>query len=60
MSQISMHSPAAGGDPVADLSKAPLPTTRTLAIRRNPLVQFFRFISFDLRILRMVAKGHHR
>ncbi|HET7725273.1 MAG TPA: hypothetical protein VFK68_11585 [Propionibacteriaceae bacterium] len=44
---------------VADLSRSPLPTRRTLARRQNLLIQFVRFLSFDLRILRMVAKGHH-
>lgn len=59
MSQITMHVPAGGGDPVADLSKAPLPTKKTLQLRRNLPLQFLRFLSFDLRIMRMVAKGHH-
>lgn len=59
MSQITMHVPAGGGDPVADLSKAPLPTKKTLQLRRNLPLQFLRFVSFDLRIMRMVAKGHH-
>lgn len=44
---------------VADLSRSPLPTRRTLARRQNLLIQLVRFVSFDLRILRMVAKGHH-
>jgi hypothetical protein len=44
---------------VADLSRLPMPTRRTIARRQNLVLQFFRFVSFDLRILRMVAKGHH-
>ena len=44
---------------VADLSRSPLPTKRTLARRQNVFLQFFRFVRFDLRIMRMVAKGHH-
>ncbi len=59
MSQISMHTPAAGGDPIADLSKAPLPTGKTLKMRQNLAFQFTRFLSFNSRILRMVIKGHH-
>lgn len=59
MSQLSMHTPAGGGDPVADLSKAPLPTARTLRMRRNLPFQFTRFLSFNSRIMRMVLKGHH-
>jgi hypothetical protein len=42
----------------ADLSKSPLPTQKTLNQRQNVVLQFFRFIRFDLRIMRMVAKGH--
>ena len=59
MSQLSMHEPAAGGNPVVDLSRAPLPTARTLKARRNVPLQFLRFVGFDLRIMRMVIKGHH-
>jgi hypothetical protein len=54
MSQSITH-----GDPVADLSKAPLPTRKTLAMRRNLPFQFTRFLSFNSRIMRMVIKGHH-
>ncbi len=59
MSQLTMHEPAGGGDPIVDLSKAPLPTTKTLRTRRNVPFQFLRFVAFDLRIMRMVIKGHH-
>lgn len=58
MSHLSMQEPAASGEPVLDLSKAPLPTTRTLRTRRNVWLQLWRFIAFDLRIMRMVVKGH--
>jgi hypothetical protein len=44
---------------VADLSRSPMPTTRTLRYRQSLFVQFFRFVAFDLRIMRMVLKGHH-
>ena len=48
-----------GGDqPTLDLTKAPLPTARTLRQRQSILLQFTRFVLFDLRIMRMVAKGH--
>jgi len=59
MSQIAMHTPSGGGDPVADLSKAPLPTAKTLRMRQGLLFQFTRFLSFNTRIMRMVIKGHH-
>lgn len=48
----------AAGEPIADLSQAPLPTRRTLRMRRNLPFQFTRFLSFNGRILRMVIKGH--
>lgn len=44
--------------PVADLSGAPLPTERTLRMRRNLPYQATRFAVFNLRIIRMVLKGH--
>jgi hypothetical protein len=58
MSQLSMSAPTPGAEPIADLSKAPLPTERTLRARRNVALQFFRFLSFNSRIMRMVVKGH--
>ncbi len=45
--------------PVADLSKAPLPTEGTLRRRRSLPLQAVRFVSFSARIMRMVHKGHH-
>jgi hypothetical protein len=45
--------------PVADLRGAPLPTEATLRRRSNPAFQLTRFVAFNLRILRMAAKGHH-
>lgn len=52
--------PAGAGEPVADLSKAPLPTEKTLKARRSLPLQLTRFVAFDLRIMRMVLKGHHQ
>lgn len=45
--------------PVADLSGAPLPTAATLRHRRSVPFQLSRFVAFNVRILRMAAKGHH-
>ncbi|QIM20132.1 hypothetical protein G7075_01555 [Phycicoccus sp. HDW14] len=42
-----------------DLRSAPLPTARTLRMRRNLPYQAYRFAAFNLRIVRMVLKGHH-
>nr|NLI51696.1 hypothetical protein [Propionibacterium sp.] len=44
--------------PLLDVSTAPLPTQRTLKMRRNIPFQLVRFVAFDLRIMRMVLKGH--
>ncbi|MEP7090034.1 MAG: hypothetical protein ABI776_07970 [Nocardioidaceae bacterium] len=53
------QTPADLTQPVADLSRAPLPTAATLR-RRNALIfQVTRFVAFNARILRMAAKGHH-
>ncbi len=59
MSNIYSAKPGAA-EPVADLSKAPLPTAATLKARQSVVKQFLRFVTFDLRIMRMVAKGHHQ
>jgi hypothetical protein len=59
MSQLSMQPPVGGADPIVDLSKAPLPTAKTLKMRRSLPFQFTRFLSFNSRIMRMVIKGHH-
>jgi hypothetical protein len=44
--------------PVADLSRAPLPSESTLRWRRSVVMQTFRFLSFNGRIMRMVIRGH--
>ena len=55
-----MTQPAApASDPIADLSKSPLPTAKTLKMRQSVPFQFTRFLSFNSRIMRMVIKGHH-
>lgn len=45
--------------PVADLTKAPLPTAGTLRRRRSIPYQLTRFAVFNARIMRMVLKGSH-
>ena len=59
MTQLTTPTPAAGGDPIVDLSKAPMPTAKTLKMRQSLPFQFTRFLSFNGRIMRMVIKGHH-
>ena len=54
------HDPiAAEPQPLADLSKAPLPTEKTLRRRRSLPYQLTRFVSFNARIMRMVLRGDH-
>ncbi len=45
--------------PFADLSGAPLPTAKTLRRRTSLPFQTLRFAVFNVRILRMITKGHH-
>ncbi len=40
------------------IAEAPLPTPRTLKRRQNLFIQFLRFVAHNLRIMRMVIKGH--
>ncbi|MCA1781171.1 MAG: hypothetical protein ABR500_02420 [Dermatophilaceae bacterium] len=46
------------GSAVADLGKAPLPTAATLRKRQNIPLQLTRFAAYNVRIMRMVLKGH--
>ncbi|WP_298210958.1 hypothetical protein [Ferrimicrobium sp.] len=41
-----------------DIADAPLPTRRTLRTRQSMAYQLIRFAIFNLRMLRMVGKGH--
>lgn len=55
----SFNTPVPGADqPIADLSKAPLPTDQTLKRRRSLPFQLSRFVVFNARIMKMVLKGH--
>ncbi len=45
--------------PAHDLRSAPLPTAKTLRMRKNLPYQTYRFAVFNVRIMRMVLKGHH-
>lgn len=46
--------------PFADeaIASAPLPTERTLRRRRNVLVQVVRFVAINLKMIRVIARGH--
>lgn len=41
------------------VSKAPLPTPATLRARKNLLIQSWRFIAINIRMVKMILKGHH-
>jgi len=46
-------------DAARSIAEAPLPTRRTLRARSSLPYQLMRFVAFNLRMLRMVRKGHH-
>ena len=41
------------------IAAAPLPTARTLTMRTSLPIQLWRFVLINLRMMRMVRKGHH-
>jgi hypothetical protein len=45
--------------PSTNLRNAPRPTEKTFRLRKNLPCQPVRFAVFNLRIVRMVIKGHH-
>ncbi|PID98448.1 MAG: hypothetical protein CSA83_01215 [Actinomycetales bacterium] len=45
--------------PVLDLSDALVPDDKELKRRQSVFWQFLKFNSFNLRIMKMVFKGHH-
>jgi len=41
------------------IAQAPLPTGKTLRARKNVFLQCFRFISINVKMIKMIRKGHH-
>lgn len=41
------------------IAKAPLPTEKTLRARKNLLIQLWRFIAINFRMVKMIFKGNH-
>jgi len=41
------------------IAKAPLPTSETLRARKNLFIQSWRFIAINIRMVKMILKGHH-
>lgn len=47
-------------NPQDAINHAPLPTERTLRFRKNVLIQLWRFIAINIKMLNMIRKGHHQ
>ncbi len=41
------------------ISRAPLPTEKTLRQRKNILIQLRRFLAINIKMMKMIRKGHH-
>ena len=46
-------------NPNDSIAHAPLPTEKTLRFRKNLIIQFWRFIIINLKMLAMIRKGHN-
>ena len=46
-------------DPMEDINRAPLPTEKTLKQRKNVLMQLIRFAAINIKMIKMIRKGHH-
>jgi len=46
-------------NPNESIAHAPLPTPKTLKQRKNILIQMTRFIGINLKMVKMIRKGHH-
>jgi|Laugresbdmm110sn_1035088.scaffolds.fasta_scaffold51513_3 hypothetical protein len=44
---------------VVTFTNSQVPTKSELKARANVLVQLFRFVSLNIRMLKMISKGHH-
>lgn len=42
-----------------EVNRAPLPTSSTLRMRKNLVFQFYRFAVINLKMVKMILKGHH-
>jgi hypothetical protein len=40
--------------------QAPLPTAKTLRFRKNLIIQLWRFVAINIKMLNMIRKGHHQ
>ena len=46
-------------NPDESIARAPLPTDKTLRLRKNLAMQFVRFCAINLKMIKMIRKGHH-
>lgn len=46
-------------NPQESIARAPLPTEKTLRQRNNLFIQLFRFCSINMKMIKMIRKGHH-
>ena len=42
------------------IAQAPLPTEKTLRFRKNVVFQFWRFVAINIKMLKLIRKGHHQ
>lgn len=42
------------------ISHAPMPTEKTLRSRKSLVFQLWRFAAINIRMLKMIRKGHHQ
>lgn len=51
---------AAAPDPLAAeaIASSPMPTPKTLRQRRNVALQLVRFAAINLKMMRVIARGH--
>ena len=41
------------------IARAPLPTEKTMRMRKSLPIQVVRFIAINLKMIKMIRKGHH-
>jgi len=46
-------------NPGEAIARAPLPTEKTLKQRKNFFIQLTRFAAINIKMIRMIRKGHH-
>ena len=46
-------------NPNEGIARAPLPTQKTLKQRKSLVLQLFRFIVMNFKMIKMIRKAHH-